>query len=36
MHYKKCSRCGKYNGTMWHTCSECRKYMQRYKAKMGY
>ncbi len=32
--YKKCSRCGKYNGTMNKMCSECRKIAKRAMRKL--
>lgn len=31
--YKKCARCGKYNGTSTKLCSACRKYMKKYAKK---
>ena len=31
--YKKCSRCGKYNGTSMKLCAECRKYLKKYSKK---
>jgi len=27
--YKKCARCGKYNGTTMKLCTDCRKYMRK-------
>jgi len=32
--YKKCSRCGKYNGTSMKLCASCRKYAKKAMKKL--
>lgn len=32
--YKKCARCGKYNGTFMKNCKSCRDYMRKFMRKM--
>ena len=31
--YKNCARCGKYNGTIWKNCKQCRDYMKKFNKK---
>jgi|AntAceMinimDraft_17_1070374.scaffolds.fasta_scaffold10700_2 hypothetical protein len=32
--YKNCARCGKYNGTTYKLCSECRAYAKKAMRKI--
>lgn len=32
--YKKCSKCGKYNGTSMKMCTACRKYAKKAMRKI--